>query len=219
MAGTGTIYKIDGGFKEGNGQEVDGWDIEEQLNMFDYTQNFTTDQLRETYEPSTTSLVPPAEKVKTKGRPSSKPAVPLWEKEFCKVVGSLDWKIFSCKKKFVHLYDNVMIWDDSESKDAFQNTKTRFWSEKHGVLCDIPLPDPDLYIDKIYCDLENDIKLRFDLDINPVFPDRDENRVPVVIFGDYFLLISTNSTSVNHVDPWEHNWGNAFPNAAPIGWT
>ncbi|KAL2489285.1 Uncharacterized protein Fot_42577 [Forsythia ovata] len=45
---------------------------EEQLNIFDYTQNFTTYQLREMYEPSTTSLVPPAEKVKTKGRPLSK---------------------------------------------------------------------------------------------------------------------------------------------------
>ncbi|KAL2501788.1 uncharacterized protein Fot_35636 [Forsythia ovata] len=144
--------------------------------------------------------------------------------------------MFLRKKKFVHLYDNVMNWDDSEGKEVFQNAKTRFWSAKHGVPCDIPLPDPDLHIDKIDWDSENDIELPFDLDINPVFPDPDENREPVVIFGDSFFVnqafsptgwgdyeenmkIPTNSTSANHVDPWEHNWGNAFPNAAPIGWT
>ncbi|KAL2480693.1 Uncharacterized protein Adt_33659 [Abeliophyllum distichum] len=162
------------------------------------------------------------------------PAVPLWEKEFCKVVGSLDWEMFLRKKKFVHLYDNVMNWDDSEGKEAFQNAKTRFWLEKHGVPCDVPLPDPDLHIDKIDWDSENDIELPFDLDINPVFRDPDENREPVVIFGDSFFVnqafsptgwgdyeenmkMPTNSTSANHVDPWEHNWGNAFPNAFPIG--
>ncbi|KAL2468620.1 uncharacterized protein Fot_50196 [Forsythia ovata] len=40
-------------------------------------------------------------------------------------------------------------------------------------------------------------------------------------WGDYEenIKILTNSTSANHVELWEHNWGNAFPNATPIGWT
>ncbi|XP_022882861.1 uncharacterized protein LOC111399657 [Olea europaea var. sylvestris] len=164
------------------------------------------------------------------------PAVPIWEKEFCKVVGSLDWEIFLRKKKFVHLYDNVINWDDSEGKEAFQNAKTRFWSEKHGVPCEILLPDPDLYIDEIEWDSENDFELPSDLDVDPVFFDSDEDHKPVVVFGNSFfvnqafspsswgdyeenMIILTHSTSANHVDPWEHNWGNAFPNAAATGWT
>ncbi|XP_022888268.1 uncharacterized protein LOC111403864 isoform X1 [Olea europaea var. sylvestris] len=154
------------------------------------------------------------------------PAVHLWEKEFCKVVGSLDWEMFLRKKKFVHLYENVINWDDSEGKEAFENAKTRFWSEKHGVPCEIPLPDPDLYIDEINWDLEKDIELPSDLDVDPVFPDPDENLEPAVIFGDSFLVNQASSPTdwgdyekTNHVDPWENNWGNAFPNGAPIGFT
>ncbi|CAI9782819.1 unnamed protein product [Fraxinus pennsylvanica] len=68
------------------------------------------------------------------------------------------------------------------------------------------------------------------------FVDSDENHDPIVVFGDSFfvnqkfypssqgdyeenMIIPSHSISANHVDPWDHNWGNTFPNAAAIGWT
>ncbi|XP_073128393.1 uncharacterized protein [Henckelia pumila] len=160
------------------------------------------------------------------------PVVPLWEKEFCKVVGSLDWDTLSQMKKFTHLYDNVINWNDSAGEEAFSNAKKRFWAQKNGLPCDIPLPDPDVYIDQIDWDINIDPEPLPDHD---AVPDEVANRDPVIIFGDDFIANQAFSPSGwgdneenlnvpvgysfgNHVDPWEQNWGNPYSNQPVFEW-
>lgn len=105
-----------------------------------------------------------------------KQTVPAWEKQFCKVIGSMDWETFLHLKKYVNMYDNVMKWDDSAGEEAFSIAKKRFWAQMHGYSCDhLPLPDPDLCIDQLIHP-----ELIADLEAEPVEEDHD----PVVIFGD-----------------------------------
>ncbi|KAI3446517.1 hypothetical protein Pfo_003182 [Paulownia fortunei] len=161
-------------------------------------------------------------------------AVPSWEKEFCKVVGSLEWGTLLQMKKFMHLYDNVIKWNDSAGEEAFCNAKKRYWAEINGVSCDIPLPDPDLYIEKINWDSEIDPELLPDLEWKLVIPNREEDHDPVVIFGDSLmpnqafsptgwgdveenLEVPANHSSANYGDPWEQNWGNSN-DMAVSGW-
>ncbi|KAI3471336.1 hypothetical protein Pfo_030701 [Paulownia fortunei] len=168
-------------------------------------------------------------------RGSWQPAVPSWEKEFCKVVGSLDWETLLQMKKFMHLYENVIKWNDSAGEEAFSNAKKRFWAEINGLPCDISLPDPDLYIDEIDWDSEIDPELLPDLEFESMISNADEDHDPVVIFGDSLLpnqaysltgwgddeenfKVPANSYSANHGAPWEQNWGNSFDNGAAIGW-
>lgn len=47
------------------------------------------------------------------------------------------------------LYKIVQEWDDSGGLEAFQNAKFRYWAKINNRQCDIPLPDPDLYIDEV----------------------------------------------------------------------
>ncbi|KAH6779661.1 hypothetical protein C2S52_010898 [Perilla frutescens var. hirtella] len=163
------------------------------------------------------------------------PTVPSWEKEFCRVICSLDWETLLQMKKFVHLYENVTKWDDSAGEEAFCNAKKCFWAEINGLPCDVSLPDPDLYIDKIDWDLETDPDLLPDLESEPLNTNPDEDHDPVVIFGDSLFpnqaysatgwgdddenfKVPTNSSSGNHGPPLMQNWGNSFDNGATIGW-
>ncbi|KAG8372025.1 hypothetical protein BUALT_Bualt12G0023800 [Buddleja alternifolia] len=117
-----------------------------------------------------------------------RPTVPSWEKQFCKVVGSMDWETLLQLKKFMHIYENVIAWDDSAVEETFHNAKQRFWAEIKGLPCDIPLPDPDLYIDKIDWDkLEDDDGLLSDFENEVVTSDTEDDHEPVIIFGDSFL--------------------------------
>ncbi|PIN10482.1 hypothetical protein CDL12_16933 [Handroanthus impetiginosus] len=160
------------------------------------------------------------------------PTVPSWEKEFCKVVGSLDWETLLQMKKFMHLYDNIINWNDSAGEEAFRNAKKRYWAEIHGISCDISLPDPDLYIDKINWDSEIDPGSLPDPESIPVNPNVDEDHDPVVIFGDSLmptqefsptgwgddeenLEVQNNHSLVNYDDTGEQNWGN---NAVDSAW-
>ncbi|PIN21033.1 hypothetical protein CDL12_06274 [Handroanthus impetiginosus] len=164
-------------------------------------------------------------------RASWQPTVPAWEKEFCRVVGSLDWETVLQMKKFTHLYENVIKWNDSAGKDAFFDAKKRFWAEINGLPCDVSLPDPDLYVDKVDWDSQIDPELLSDLEIQHTV-DAEENHDPVVIFGDSLLpkqeyssagwgddeenfKVPANYSSANHHDTWEQNWSN---NGAAIGW-
>ncbi|KAJ7972169.1 bifunctional endo-1,4-beta-xylanase XylA-like [Quillaja saponaria] len=117
--------------------------------------------------------------------------VPLWEKKFCREVGSISWRKILEAKKFMFLYDNVVQWDDSAAKEAFDNAKRRFWEEINGIHCKIPLPDPELYLDDIDWDSNVDSELLLDLDneqpMSPTEGDKDEN---VVIFGDSLPMIN-----------------------------
>lgn len=136
-------------------------------------------------------------------------------------------------KKFIHLYENVLNWNDSAGRDAFSDAKRRFWAEINGLPCDISLPDPDLYIDSIDWDSRIDPEQLLD----PIVITEDEDHDPVVIFGDSLLpnetysqagwgddednfKVPANSSSANHgAAPWEQNWGDSFENGAPNGWS
>lgn len=83
-------------------------------------------------------------------------------------------------KKFRHLYPNVLSWDDSAGREAFDNAWRRFWYKKKGYACDTPLPDPDLYIDIIDWDAEVDPELWRDLESIPVVSHtEEEDKAPV----------------------------------------
>ncbi|CAH9127596.1 unnamed protein product [Cuscuta epithymum] len=150
--------------------------------------------------------------------------VPSWEKAFCKTIGSLDWATILEMKKFAFLFDNVVKWDCSAGEVAFKNAKKRFWSESHGTQCDIPLPDPDLYIDEIDWDCMVDSDLLLDLECcRSVDPAPDKIHDPVIIFGDALVPgeaytapgwgeeedqfhKDTNDFSWNNEDQWESGW-------------
>ncbi|XP_057789202.1 uncharacterized protein LOC131006076 [Salvia miltiorrhiza] len=177
----------------------------------------------------------PHHKRPPKGNCSWQPTVPSWEKEFCRVIGSMDWETLLQMKKFTHLYENVVKWDDSAGEEAFSNAKKRFWAEINGFPCHVSLPDPDLYIDNVDWDSETDPDLPPDLESEPLNSNADEDHDPVVIFGDslfpnqaYSVVgwgdddenfkVPTNSSSGNHGPPLMQNWGYSFDNGAAIGW-
>ncbi|KAE8702621.1 U4/U6 small nuclear ribonucleoprotein PRP4-like protein-like [Hibiscus syriacus] len=116
------------------------------------------------------------------------PAVPTWEKKFCTLVGSVPWWKLLETKRFMYLYDNVVQWNDSAGEEAFHNAKNRFWAEINGLPCDIRLPDPDSYIDKIDWDSEIDPELLLDLEREPKVPDEKDKSEHVVILGNFLLL-------------------------------
>ncbi|KAH6819351.1 hypothetical protein C2S51_002954 [Perilla frutescens var. frutescens] len=162
------------------------------------------------------------------------PTVPAWEKEFCKVVGSMDWETLMHMKKFMHFYDNVIEWNDSAGEEAFSNAKKRYWAKKKGLSCNISLPDPDLYIDKINWDSEIDPELS-DVESLSMSSKTEEDHDPVVIFGDSatpnqvlpptgwgddeenFVAPATRP-SANYVDPWGHSL-NEWATAAWSGYS
>ena len=75
--------------------------------------------------------------------------MPSWEKKFCATVGPMPWrKLIECKK-YMNLHSDVVNWDDSAGKEAFDNAKSRFWAEINSLPCNIPLPDPNMYIDDV----------------------------------------------------------------------
>ncbi|KAL6906059.1 hypothetical protein ACP4OV_003660 [Aristida adscensionis] len=142
-------------------------------------------------------------------RPSSPPlpppydgnnycSVPLWEREFCSYVGNISWKRFCENKQYVSIFNNLEHWDDSAAFENFQNAKARFWANYHGQPSDIPLPDPDMYIDKIddHCKVEPELVA--DLDKVQLPFDSDNNLSPAA--G------SSNTESKYTQNPYG-NWG------------
>ncbi|CAK8543173.1 unnamed protein product [Lathyrus sativus] len=90
--------------------------------------------------------------------------VPSWENKFCATVGQVPWRRFLEGKRYMESHSDVMKWDDSAVKHAFHDAKNRFWAEINGYPCDIPLPDPDMYIDEVDWDASFDPELYLDLD-------------------------------------------------------
>ncbi|KAF8395768.1 hypothetical protein HHK36_019719 [Tetracentron sinense] len=72
------------------------------------------------------------------------------------------------------LDENVVQWNDSASEEAFHNAKKRFWAEINGLPHDVPLPDPDMYIDEVDWNSEIDPEL-LGLDKKLVVLDDEEN--------------------------------------------
>lgn len=49
----------------------------------------------------------------------------------------------------------MLAWDDSAGKEAFDNAKARFWAEINNLPSEIPLPDPNMYIQEVDHGAEN----------------------------------------------------------------
>uniref|UniRef100_A0A804QPZ0 Uncharacterized protein n=1 Tax=Zea mays TaxID=4577 RepID=A0A804QPZ0_MAIZE len=82
----------------------------------------------------------------------------------------------------------VVDWDDSAALEAFNDAKARFCAIYHGQHYDIPLPDPDMFIDIINPDEYVDPELVADLEKSRRRVPRKDDGVPDVwesfIFSD-----------------------------------
>ncbi|KAM0947871.1 hypothetical protein DsansV1_C07g0072241 [Dioscorea sansibarensis] len=103
------------------------------------------------------------------------PSVPLWEKKFCTSVCLIPWEKICETQRVLPMYARVAKWDDSAGEEAFQKAKARYWAEINGLPCDIPLPDPDAYIDVIDYDTVIDPLLVEDLYKLPPSVDSEED--------------------------------------------
>ncbi|CAA7019259.1 unnamed protein product [Microthlaspi erraticum] len=91
--------------------------------------------------------------------------IPVWEKRFCEVVGSVPWQKVVEASSFKSWYQgNVITWNDSACEETFHNEKKRFWSQFYGVGCDISLPDPDCFIGEVDWDTSIEPELIRDLE-------------------------------------------------------
>ncbi|KAK3165714.1 hypothetical protein QOZ80_1AG0036770 [Eleusine coracana subsp. coracana] len=105
-------------------------------------------------------------------------SVPLWEKKFCTDACAIPWGKLCETKRLMSLYKSVVEWDDSAALEAFENAKARFCAEYHGQPCDIPLPDPNLYIDMVNPDERLDPELVADLERSRRTAPRKDNAAP-----------------------------------------
>ncbi|XP_014489732.1 uncharacterized protein LOC106752545 [Vigna radiata var. radiata] len=110
--------------------------------------------------------------------------MPAWEKKFCSSIGSVPWRKIVETKQYMHLFDNVVNWDDSAGKEAFENAKRKYWADINGFPCSISLPDPDIYIDNVDWNAIVDPELILDLE-------REALRVPCkgVVRNDQDVVI------------------------------
>lgn len=97
-------------------------------------------------------------------------SVPSWEKTFCTSVCHVPWDRICDSKVWICNYKNVADWDDSGSLEAFENAKARYWAELNNLPCEIPLPDPDMFIDEVDHNTVIDPKLIADLYKKPPTP-------------------------------------------------
>ncbi|CAA6668946.1 unnamed protein product [Spirodela intermedia] len=82
-------------------------------------------------------------------------------------------------------YSNVVDWDDSAGKEAFEKAKSRFYAEINGLPCQISLPGPDLFIDEVNWNAEIDPQLVLELekDLVPREVDQTAQRSGVLSLG------------------------------------
>lgn len=130
----------------------------------------------------------------------------MWEREFCSSVGNISWQRFCENKRYVSIlgFGNLEKWDDSGALENFQSAKTRFWAKYHGQPSDIPLPDPDMYIDQIDHHCKVDPKLVAGLDKVGLPVDSDNNSAPVLEWPN--AEIYNKPDAVNEWD-WEPSPG------------
>lgn len=93
------------------------------------------------------------------------PTVPAWEKRFCTAICGIPWKKICETKRVMSLYSNVVDWDDSGGKEAFDNAKSRFYAKINGLPCQISIPGPDLFIDEVNWNAEIDPQLVLELEL------------------------------------------------------
>ncbi|KAK8448015.1 hypothetical protein SEVIR_8G200100v4 [Setaria viridis] len=139
--------------------------------------------------------------------------VPLWEREFCSYVGNISWQRFCENKKYVSIYNNFEHWDDSGAFENFQNAKARFWADYHGQPSDIPLPDPDMYIDEVdhHCTVDPELAADVEKVLLPIDSDYDYSSIPVmgwVNTWEYNNFTMNQSAGNCTEKPAEvHDWG------------
>lgn len=144
--------------------------------------------------------------------------VPLWEKQFCQQVCSVPWKKVLVAKKYMHCYDNVVKWNDSDSEEAFHNAKKRFQAVIDSLPCDLPLPDPNMYIDEIDWNPEIDPKLIVDLERAFFNPDEGEKvkkvenvkRVPHSCNPWERSILEATEAALNDVAQGRNQWGGSI---------
>ncbi|XP_062117895.1 uncharacterized protein LOC133831553 [Humulus lupulus] len=129
--------------------------------------------------------------------------VPKWEKDFCATVGSVPWGKLLDTKKYIHLYENVIDWNDSASEEAFIQAKNRFWAYINGFTSEIALPDPDIYIDEVDWNSEIDPELFLDLERQPEQTDHNSD--------DEKVLILSNAQNLNNIEL-------GIDDICPTGW-
>ncbi|XP_027352679.1 uncharacterized protein LOC113863327 [Abrus precatorius] len=144
--------------------------------------------------------------------------VPSWEKKFCFTVGSVPWRKLIESKKYMYLHDNVINWDDSAVKEAFDNAKSRFWAEINGLPCNISLPDPNSYIDNVDWNSSVDPELVLDLEREVKVPSEGERDEEVVILGSPFLLNQQSFSCTGWGDDEAVVPKASDPNSADQGW-
>ncbi|CAI9102889.1 OLC1v1001256C1 [Oldenlandia corymbosa var. corymbosa] len=93
-----------------------------------------------------------------------------WEIEFCKSV-HVPWQKVLTAKKYMYCHENILQWDDSAGEQAFHDAKRTFWEKINGLPLETPLPDPDVYIDKIDWHPIIDPELIADVDREYFHPD------------------------------------------------
>ncbi|KAI4348650.1 hypothetical protein L6164_009349 [Bauhinia variegata] len=155
--------------------------------------------------------------------------VPSWEKRFCASVGAVPWGKLLEAKRYMYLFDNVVKWDDSAGREAFDNAKQRFWAEINGFPCNISLPDPNIYIDDVDWNSSIDPELIQDLEREKDFPSEETKEEKLVVLGSSVLLnqkiIPTGWGEAEEAVPTDTNqlmpqgWGPDFPtNVAVDPW-
>lgn len=130
--------------------------------------------------------------------------IPMWEKRFCSLIGSVPWRKIVDAKKFMYCHSNILNWDDTAGEEAFHNAKKQFWAEMNGLYCDIRPPDPDIYIDEIDWNPVVDPELIKELDLAYIAPAEEENCKAGRKNKKTRNSASVPSSNVNDgVNPWE----------------
>lgn len=117
---------------------------------------------------------------------SSQSPVPSWERRFCTSVCSIPWGRICAAKALLSAYKNIAEWDDASAFEAFQNAKARYWAGINNLPCDIPLPNPQMYIEEVNHKAIIDPKLVEDLE-KPQSPRPSDGKKEGRSGWDYFF--------------------------------
>ncbi|XP_052171270.1 uncharacterized protein LOC127787330 [Diospyros lotus] len=137
--------------------------------------------------------------------------VPSWERQFCILVGSVPWEKVVVARHYMFCHNDVVKWNDSAGEEAFNNAKERFWAAINGLPCDIPLPDPNIYIDEIDWNPHIDPELIAGLDREYFNPDEGEKDKKVETTNEKVqnspstCAIGWQSNLFGCESPWEGN--------------
>lgn len=132
--------------------------------------------------------------------------VPSWEIDYCRTC-KVPWNKVLASKKYIYSYPSVLNWDGSAGKEALENAKQRFWTKINGLLCDNPLPDPDMYIDEIDWNPRVDLDLMEDVDLQVFDPDEAEKVEQLDTITEEVECAQTQHDKNQYTsdNPWERN--------------